>query len=583
MMRKRCSKREVAPFSGWKWDNAWGSHAWRRHHLVRRCVYQPGGTAELLGHARRAAAGEVVALLDALLAADRGDLLHRPLSNAVQILAAEGEGRSAEAGVRVAQVVLGCWQSCAPVGGPGTPGIERVEELLRRLTGAPTAAASVAAGIRPYLRHGLSGARRAAVHALGLLRDEAAVPDLIVRLDDINAEVRREAARALVGFGGSEARAALLEQLDHGEWRPPFDVLMALAEAGSGAWPEGDNLDWLKEAVAQAVPHRDPTVRGAALLAVAALDPGSASRWGTSGLSDGDPMVRCAAIQAIVRSGVGEDRELIRPLCTDPDRSVRALAAETVPVGPDAQRTASPGDEEQSHSLDLADLLERDRPEGLRQIELRLASRAVGPPSANTRPGFGDEARIRRELRRRLRTGGSQLRLETARILACLGDAAGPRALQRLWWECPLARREVAQALGRWGTRRDLPFLASALRDWDVGVRRAAFEGVAALAARLWVPAAPAGRVGTWRGLHARWMLRWSRKLSAWTDRARRPALPPDLLGAVSALRKSAFDAAAVARSAPTAPTPLPSTGSGDPSPRRQAARRTHRGRRRRK
>ncbi|SFR32226.1 HEAT repeat domain-containing protein [Halogeometricum limi] len=276
--------------------------------------------------------------------------------------------------------------------------------------------------------------RRALVHALDVLADEAAVPALVECLNDVDPDVRRAAAVALATVGDPGTMDALLAAV-----RAESDA--ATRRAIARAARDVDPTNALEHFASLVRTDTDSAVRESVVRVLSGTQSVHAEALVVEAVDDPDPAVACEAIAAV--RWFTDERPvggLLRRLMDD-DPTVRVAAADAfVELGARA-----------SHYHDGDEL---------------------GPAT---------RTRVVRALLDRLHDENRAVR---ATVMEALGSQAHPESVSPLctaYEDDEACRQSAVAALGRIGDLRAIPTVVAALDDDEAGVRRRACRACARL------------------------------------------------------------------------------------------------------
>jgi HEAT repeat protein len=285
---------------------------------------------------------------------------------------------------------------------------------------------------------------------LGGSATQAKLDDLFRRLEDGDLGARIDAARTLGGTGDTRAMEPLAKAT--GDRHPTVRIaaLRAMAKIEDGTRTV--------QAARELLGDGDADVRAAALGVLENLEDDESRDLIEKSIDDGDPRVRCAAIAALTKVHDSETADLVAPLLDDPDGAVRDTAVNALVELKDP-RAMGP----------LLDRLDRPDPFGRARVIHalgRLKSREAVEPLISVL--LTDEAgAVRAAAARALGTGG-------------YGVAVQP-LLQSLDDPDVQVRRAAAASLGEIGDERALaPLIETVLDEGeDLIVRTAAAESLA--------------------------------------------------------------------------------------------------------
>jgi len=244
----------------------------------------------------------------------------------------------ARAEAQARPIVLAALDGEAEAGGPSSRLQARVERQLEflaaglagKLRGADRAALvellrrrGIVDRARERTRSLLARRRLRAVEQLGALGVAEAVPELVARLEDSDAEVRRAAVRALGRTTSPAAVPALLALLDAPRrTESAHYITLALLRIGPGA----------AEKLIRALDTHGPRGRAAAAKVLGWLGETSAVVALTRALDDDEDDVRAAAVDALGRIGLPTAAPRMRELLA-PGGSASVRLAATVALG----------------------------------------------------------------------------------------------------------------------------------------------------------------------------------------------------------------------------------------------------------
>jgi serine/threonine protein kinase/HEAT repeat protein len=357
----------------------------------------------------------------------------------------------------------------------------------------------------PVLKQGVAHTsaqvRQVAADALGAMSDRAALPPLAHALEDKEQLVRVTAAASLARILALmpdklliSGQNWLLAALSQGDWSARYAAVGLTAEM---------DPELAVELLGWALEDKDERVRAAAVrrLAKLARKSAKARKYVRARLfNDSSPAVRAAAAEGLGASGDGKDKALLLAAATgDKSRSVVGIAA--------AGQLLAMGD-----TRGLAGLLKATKAKsaGTRARAYRALAR------------WRNASKRRKVLRRGLGDKSGDVRLASALALARLGVKAKKavkvleRAVTKEGSQPALAalsklgvsqakqvkllaraksnrlrRTAMTSAVAALGAKGALPLLRRGARDDAVGVRRAAAQGLASIAAKRPAAVAP--------------------------------------------------------------------------------------------
>jgi len=290
---------------------------------------------------------------------------------------------------------------------------------------------------------------------------EAAISSLLLRIEDANKDVRREAARAFCRLGNASETviSALLLRLEDGDHSVRFYAARALGRFGNASEAIIGNL-------LPRLEDDNNSVRSSAAEALGRF--GNASEAVISALllrlEDGDNSVRSSAAEALGKLGNASEAVISALLLRleDGDNLARYSAAQALGRLGNASET-------------LTNVLLLRLENGDNWVRYSAAS-ALG------RLGNASET-VTNALLLRLEDGKAWVRREAAQALGNLGNAS--EAVISALMLCledgdNSVRREAAQALGRLGNASETVINALVLRleDWDNLVRSSAAQAL---------------------------------------------------------------------------------------------------------
>ncbi|PID38764.1 MAG: hypothetical protein CSB49_03855 [Proteobacteria bacterium] len=341
--------------------------------------------------------------------------------------------------------------------------------------------------------HRSAQVRRLAADALGSVSDRSALPPLAHTLKDKEQGVRVTGAASLARILSLmpdqllvSGQNWLLAALSQGDWSARYAAVGLTAEM---------DPDLAVELLGWALKDKDERVRAAAVrrLAQLARNSAKARTYVRARLFyDRSPAVRAAAAEGVGSSGASDaKRLLLAAVSGDKSRSVVGIAAagQLLAMGDTrglkgllrATKAKSAGTRARAYHA-LTRWQQPDRRRQLLRRGLKDKSGEVRLASALVLARLGDkDARTLKVLEEAVTDKGSQPALEA---LSALGVSQATR-VKLLASAKPATRRRMAMssAVSALGATHAVPLLRRGVRDDNVGVRRAAAQGLASIAA----------------------------------------------------------------------------------------------------
>ncbi|HVP93905.1 MAG TPA: HEAT repeat domain-containing protein [Methanoregulaceae archaeon] len=192
------------------------------------------------------------------------------------------------------------WQAAAALSTFGKEGVDHLLEALRKTR-------------NKHVKLGI-------IEALGEIRDNRAVPDLLKALKDNDNEIRWEAALALGEIGDAGSIPALVEglkdedryvryataiALERLNWKPENETLHAYLHLGKQEWDKLQGIGYPAiEALAVALKDRNADVREKAVQVLGEIGSPDAIPFVYRALRDASDEVRWSAVKAAPRVGI---------------------------------------------------------------------------------------------------------------------------------------------------------------------------------------------------------------------------------------------------------------------------------------